>query len=52
MSDFDIDLEFLQIEITSDNEMNDQVFDIDIDMNMRDIARNAIEKIACHRFHF
>jgi spore coat protein CotF len=29
-------------EMTHYNEMNDQIVNIDIDMNMRDIARNAM----------
>jgi hypothetical protein len=31
--------------------MNDKIFDIDIDMNVWDNARNVIEPILFHRFH-
>jgi hypothetical protein len=43
----------LQIEITHYDEMSDKIFDhdIDIDMNVCDNARNAIEPISFHRFH-
>jgi hypothetical protein len=45
----------LQIEITHYDEMNDKLFDIDsdinIDMNVRDTARNVIEPISFHQFH-
>jgi hypothetical protein len=39
----------LQIEITHDDEMNDKIFDID--MNVWDNARYAIKPISFHRFH-
>jgi hypothetical protein len=45
----------VKIEITHYNEMNDKIFDIDInidiDMNVWDNARNVIEPISFHRFH-
>jgi hypothetical protein len=31
--------------------MNEKIFDIDIDMNVLDNARNVIEPISFHRFH-
>jgi hypothetical protein len=39
---FDFDFELIHIEITHYNEMNDQIFNIDIDMNIWDIARNVM----------
>jgi hypothetical protein len=39
----------LQIEITHYDEMNDKIFDNDIDMNVWDNARNVIESISFHR---
>jgi hypothetical protein len=41
----------LQIEIVYYDEMNDKIFDIDIDMKVWDNARNAIEPISFHQFH-
>jgi hypothetical protein len=41
----------LQIEISHYDEINDEIFDIDIDMNVWDNARNVIEPISFHRFH-
>jgi hypothetical protein len=38
----------IQEEATHDNEMNDHKFNIDVNMNMRDIARNVIQLISCH----
>jgi hypothetical protein len=38
-----------QKEITHYNAMNDQIFNID--MNMGEIERNIIEPISFHRFH-
>jgi hypothetical protein len=38
----------LQIEITHDDEMNDKIFNIDIDMNVCDNRRNVIEPISFH----
>jgi hypothetical protein len=35
----------IQNEITHYNEVNDRVFNIDIDMNIWEIARNVIEQI-------
>jgi hypothetical protein len=40
----------LQIEITHYDEMNNKIFDIDIDINVWDNARNVIEPISFHRF--
>jgi hypothetical protein len=51
MSDFEVDLELLQIETTLYNEMNDQIFNIDTDMNMWDITGNVTKLISFHRFH-
>jgi hypothetical protein len=31
--------------------MVDKIYDIDVDMNMWDNARNVIEPISFHRFH-
>jgi hypothetical protein len=31
--------------------MNDKIFDIDIDMNVWDDARNIIDPISFHQFH-
>jgi hypothetical protein len=41
----------VKIEITHYGEMNDKIFDMDIDMNVWDSARNVIESISFHRFH-
>jgi hypothetical protein len=42
-------------EITHNNEINNKIFDIDIDiyidMNVWDIVRNRIERISFHLFH-
>jgi hypothetical protein len=38
----------LQIEITDYDEMNNKIFDIDIDMNVWDNTRNVIEPISFH----
>jgi hypothetical protein len=38
----------VKAEITHDDEMNDKIFDID--MNVWDNARNVIEPISFHRF--
>jgi hypothetical protein len=51
MSDFNVDLELLQIETTHYDEMNDQIFNIDTDINMWDITRNVTKLISFHRFH-
>jgi hypothetical protein len=43
----------VKVEITHCDEMNNKMFDIDIDidMNLRDNARNVIEAISFHGFH-
>jgi hypothetical protein len=41
----------VKIQITQYDEMNDKIFDIDIDMNMWDNAINVMEPISFHRFH-
>jgi hypothetical protein len=43
----------IQKEITHFNEMDDQIFNIGIDMDMImwDIPRNVTESISFHRFH-
>jgi hypothetical protein len=48
---FDIYVELLSIQISHCNEMNDKIFNSDVDMNMWDIPRNIIEPISFHRFH-
>jgi hypothetical protein len=44
-------MESLQTEIAHCNEMNHRLFDIEIDMNAWDIARNITEWISFHPFH-
>jgi hypothetical protein len=39
-------------EITDYNEMNNQILNVGIELNMWDIARNVIEPISFHRFHW
>jgi hypothetical protein len=41
----------IQDEMTHCNEMNNKIFNIDIDMNMRDITINVMESISFHLFH-
>jgi hypothetical protein len=43
----------VNVEITHYDEMNDKIFDIDIDigMNLWDNERNVIKLISFHRFH-
>jgi hypothetical protein len=41
----------VKIEITHCDEMNDKIFDIDIDMNLWDNVRNVTEPISFHHFH-
>jgi hypothetical protein len=41
----------LQSEKTHYDEIKDKIFDIDIDMNVWDNARNVIDPISFHRFH-
>jgi hypothetical protein len=48
---FDINPELIQIEIPHHNEMNHQIFNIDMNIYMRYIARNIIKGISFHRFH-
>jgi hypothetical protein len=40
----------LQIKIIHYNEINNKIFDIDIDMNVWDNARNVIEPISFHHY--
>jgi hypothetical protein len=41
----------IQEEMTHYNEMNDKIFDVDIDMNMWDNTIDVIESISFHLFH-
>jgi hypothetical protein len=41
----------VKAEMTHYDEMDDKIFDIDIDMNVWVNARNVIESISFHRFH-
>jgi hypothetical protein len=41
----------VKAEMTHYDEMDDKIFDIDIDMNVWVNARNVIEPISFHRFH-
>jgi hypothetical protein len=40
----------VKVEITHYDEMNDKISDINIDMNVRDNARNVIQPISFHQF--
>jgi hypothetical protein len=41
----------VKVKIIHYDEMNDKIFDIDIDMNVWDNAINVIDMISFHRFH-